>query len=205
MSLNTLYGINGVGKDRVASELKREHAPDLIITSASRVSMYLLGITTNFDAQRTIGREEYKKLESVPQAEMIELEVGPYRSFVEELSEKDERVVMLSHLVFALYLDRQVTYLTDRNIPDWYVAANDSLVQLVASPEEVLSRRLADQDEKSRERPASILQIAEHQALCDQEWERIARLPVTPQRGQHIVVNSDLQVATQRVNEAFYG
>lgn len=192
MSLDTLYGINGVGKDTVAAEIKSERAHDLQITSASRLSMYLLGITDHFDAQRKVSREQYQQLESVPQSEMIELENGPYREFIGELSSRSDRVLMLSHLVFALHLDQEVTYLKERHVPDWYIAQNDSMIQLTASPVEVLKRRKSDAVNGERDRPSLLDQIVEHQSLCDTEWSRIENGVVLPKNGIHIVDNSVL-------------
>lgn len=204
MSVNTLYGINGVGKDRIASELREQFIPDLTVTSASRLSMFLLGITSGFDSSQSVDRDAYKKLESVSQEEMVQLEEGPYRDFVGELAKRDERVLMLSHLVFALYLDKNLTYLTDRHIPNWYIEANQGMAQLVASPEEVLARRTIDQDDKSRDRPVSIEQIIEHQALCDLEWTRVATQASSMPQGMHVVLNSDVDQATRKVYELFY-
>lgn len=44
MGLNTIFGINGIGKDTVAEEL-RKRKPEVIVTSMSRVLMYILGIS----------------------------------------------------------------------------------------------------------------------------------------------------------------
>src|SRR5690606_33381552 len=112
MSLDTIYGINGVGKDTVAAELQKRQPRGLVITSMSRLSMYLLDITDNFDAQRSVTNDQYKKLETVPQEDMVALEEGPYREFVGELADGGDRVLMLSHLVFALHLGKTVSYLT---------------------------------------------------------------------------------------------
>lgn len=205
MSIDTLYGVNGVGKDAIAERIKSERVSNLTITSASRLCMYLLGITDNFDAQRKIGREQYKQLESMPQDEMVALEDGPYREFVGTLANCDDRVLMLSHLVFALHLDKEVSYLTERHIPGWYVGQNNSMIQLIASPEEILSRRKADALSGSRERPALISQIMEHQNLCDTEWMRIEEGDISPKKGMYIVENSSLTTTTNQVGDILYG
>lgn len=205
MSLNTLYGVNGVGKDTVAAEIKANRAQDVVITSASRLSMYLLGITDNFDAQRSISRDHYKKLESVPQTEMVELEEGPYKEFVTELANGGDRVMMLSHLVFALHLDKEVVYLADRHVPDWYISENDSLIQLTSTPEEILARRRIDALTGSRDRPALLSQIMAHQALCNTEWNRIKNGQTLPKKGMHTVENTSLPDTCLEVGDILYG
>lgn len=88
MTMNTLFGINGSGKDTVANELQQRlwRRSKLVVTSMSRMSMYLLGITDNFDAARSVRPEAYRTLEQVPQKQMVELESGPYKDLVEDLA-----------------------------------------------------------------------------------------------------------------------
>ena len=131
MALNTIFGINGVGKDTVANVLRADN-PNLSVTSMSRMLMYILGITKSYDVSEKASEEQYKKLEGIPQERMIEIENTEYKKLLSELSKSDENVLMLAHLILALRHGDKINYLTDRTIPDWYVNLNDSLIQLVA-------------------------------------------------------------------------
>lgn len=206
MSLSTLYGINGVGKDTIAAEVKRAYADDITITSMSRLCMFLLGITESLDSQEPVDTTAYRKLESVPQSEMRQLEDGPCKEYIQTISENSQRVLMLSHLVFALHIDLcNVTYLTDRRIPDWYIQANNAVVQLKAPAETILARRFKDAFlDNARERPTALDQILDHQALCDEEWQRLSAKHADLPRGMHIVQNQDIDQATKHVYEVLY-
>ena len=72
MAITTIFGINGVGKDTVANSL-RTNNPDLLVTSISRMLMYILGITKTYDVNEKVCEEQYKMLESVPQEKMIKI------------------------------------------------------------------------------------------------------------------------------------
>lgn len=208
MSFNTLYGINGVGKDTVANRLKQDYDHTMTITSMSRLSMYLLGITDHYDAQRKVSTEAYAELEQVPQPEMVELEEGACRDFIHDLAQSDQNTLMLSHLVFALHVGhREPVYLTDRRIPDWYIQENSGIVQLQAEPETIISRRLRDLEDEAvqRVRPTALEQVKTHQTLCDTEWNRLLSRPIVIPKGLHIVENHDLDDTVNKVGEILYG
>lgn len=204
MPLNTLYGINGVGKDTVAERLRQSVDRQLIVTSMSRLSMYLLGIVKSFDVSGEVPGDAYKRLEQVPQPEMIALENGPYKEMVGELAQGNDRALLLGHLVTALHLGGSINYLTERSTPDWYIESNASFVQLTAPADIVMQRRQRDASGGVRSRPTEISQIMEHQELCDQEWERIGTGLVKPSKGMYVIENRDLDTTVEEVREALY-
>jgi len=176
MALSTLYGVNGVGKDTIGAELLSRH-PDTQLTSESRLFMYILGITSDYRAQTKASREQYKQLEDTPQKRMLEIQDTDYMYLVDDLKKRENTTILLSHLVFALHLDKEITYLDSRETPEWFVDANDTLVQLVAPPEVILERRM--QDAAQRDRGAFTLEdIQTHQRLCDRKWEKLTALAV---------------------------
>ena len=201
MTLSTLYGINGVGKDTVAEKLRESVDQRLIVTSMSRLSMYLLGIAKDLDVSGKLPPDAYKRLEQVPQPEMIALENGPYKEMVAELADGGDKALLLGHLVTALHLGGSINYLTDRTTPDWYIENNSSFVQLTAPAETIMQRRQRDASTGVRSRPVEFDQIIEHQELCNQEWERIESGLVTPSRGMHVIENQDLDRAVAEVRE----
>ena len=144
MALTTIFGINGVGKDTVANELRIKNT-DISVTSMSRVLMYILDITKTYDVSEKVCEDQYKKLESVPQSKMIEIENTDYKKILCEIAKSDKNVLMLSHLISALRHGEQINYLTDRLTPDWYVDANNALIQLVAPFNVISERRKNDQ------------------------------------------------------------
>ena len=92
MSLNTIFGINGVGKDTIAEQIRKNN-PNVRVTSMSRLLMYILGITSNFDVRKKVGEKEYGMLEAVPQSRMIEIENSEYRQFIERFSNSKENII----------------------------------------------------------------------------------------------------------------
>ncbi len=204
MSLDTLYGINGVGKDTVAERLRQSTDRNLIVTSMSRLSMYLLGITKSFDVSKPVSGEAYKQLEQVPQPEMVALENGPYKDMIGELAQGGDRALLLGHLITALHLGGSVKYLTERPTPDWYIENNSSMIQLTAPANTILQRRQHDASGGVRSRPVEIGQIVEHQELCDEEWSRIENGSAKPLNGLHIVENQNLETAVAKVKEIIY-
>lgn len=195
MALTTIFGINGVGKDTVANELRIKNT-DISVTSMSRVLMYILDITKTYDVSEKVCEDQYKKLESVPQSKMIEIENTDYKKILCEIAKSDKNVLMLSHLISALRHGEQINYLTDRLTPDWYVDANNALIQLVAPFNVISERRKNDQ---TRNRNVDISEIEYHQSLCTNEWERIKRVKPETINKMFIVENVDLSKATNDI------
>ena len=195
MALTTIFGINGVGKDTVANELRINNT-DISVTSMSRVLMYILDITKTYDVSEKVCEDQYKKLESVPQSKMIEIENTDYKKILCEIAKSDKNVLMLSHLISALRHGEQINYLTDRLTPDWYVDANTALIQLVAPFSVISERRKNDQ---TRNRNVDISEIEYHQSLCTNEWERIKRVKPEAINKMFIVDNIDLCKTTSDI------
>ena len=112
MGLTTIFGVNGVGKDSVAEGLRKRH-PEVRITSMSRILMYALGISKTCDIRERISEEQYKLLENTPQSIIANIENNQYRHLLERMANSDENVIFLAHLVSALRLGDEKTYLTD--------------------------------------------------------------------------------------------
>lgn len=195
MGLYTIFGINGVGKDTVANELKKNN-PNIKVTSMSRILMYILGITTTYDTFEKINDEQYRILENTPQNIMIDIENNQYRKLLEKMAESEEDIIFLTHLVSALRLQGETRYLKDRLTPKWFIELNKELIQLVA-PADVISER-RERDSK-RKREIDINQILEHQELCSKEWERIAISNILNKDRMHIVNNINLTEATNEI------
>ena len=162
----------------------------------SRVLMYILDITKTYDVSEKVCEDQYKKLESVPQSKMIEIENTDYKKILCEIAKSDKNVLMLSHLISALRHGEQINYLTDRLTPDWYVDANNALIQLVAPFNVISERRKNDQ---TRNRNVDISEIEYHQSLCTNEWERIKRVKPETINKMFIVENVDLSKATNDI------
>ena len=200
MAITTIFGINGVGKDTVANSL-RTNNPDLLVTSISRMLMYILGITKTYDVNEKVCEEQYKMLESVPQEKMIKIENTDYKDMLDEIASSKEDLIMLSHLISALRHGDKIQYLTDRTTPDWYVKLNQALIQLVAPSEIVSYRRKND---VNRKRETSIEEIEYHQSLCTNEWERIKRVNPDTTNRMFIVNNINLSDATNEIEQIMH-
>jgi len=200
MAISAMFGVNGVGKDTVA-ECLRYKQPEITVTSMSRLLMYILGITTTYDVREKVREEQYKRLEKVPQETMIKLEQEEYRYLLEKISQNEGAVLVLSHLISALRHGDKVQYLKERKIPDWFLELSENLIQLVAPADVISQRRFRD---TSRNRNSDIEQILEHQALCNQEWERIENSSILIKRKMQIVENVDLEVASCEVARVLF-
>lgn len=200
MAITTIFGINGVGKDTVANSL-RTNNPDLLVTSISRMLMYILGITKTYDVNEKVCEEQYKMLESVPQEKMIKIENTDYKDMLDEIASSKEDLIMLSHLISALRHGDKIQYLTDRTTPDWYVKLNQALIQLVAPSDIVSYRRKND---INRKRETSIEEIEYHQSLCTNEWERIKRVNPDTTNRMFIVNNINLSDATNEIEQIMH-
>ena len=146
MGLITIFGINGVGKDTVADKIKEKN-PDITITSMSRMLMYLLGISKTYDTREKINEKKYKKLENTPQEIIRDIENNQYKQLLEQLSCADN-VIFLAHLVSELRLGNETKYLTDKQIPKWFIDINEQMIQLVA-PASIISQRRRNDKSKS--------------------------------------------------------
>lgn len=200
MAITTIFGINGVGKDTVANSL-RTNNPDLLVTSISRMLMYILGITKTYDVNEKVCEEQYKMLESVPQEKMIKIENTDYKDMLDEIASSKEDLIMLSHLISALRHGDKIQYLTDRTTPDWYIKLNQALIQLVAPSEIVSYRRKND---VNRKRETSIEEIEYHQSLCTNEWERIKHVNPDTTNRMFIVNNINLRDATSEIEQIMH-
>lgn len=200
MGLYTIFGINGIGKDTVAKEIRKK-TQDIEVTSMSRLLMFILGISKSYDVQEKINEEQYKALEKMPQSTMRFIEDNEYRQLLERLAKEDKDVIFLSHLITALRLGNKVEFLENRKTPDWFVDINDKLIQLVAPAQMVAERRQRD---KTRTRCYEIDEIIKHQELCTKEWERIKKKDYCTARKMSIVENIDLNQAVREVENIIF-
>ena len=200
MSLTTIYGINGIGKDTIVEELIKRN-PKLKATSMSRINMYLLGITNTYDLKEKVTEKQYKMLEETPQKIMVNLENNQYRKLLEELSKEDNDIIFIGHLISSLRLGEEITYLTDRLTPGWFIKLNKNLIQLKAPINMIADRRKND---KSRKRSENLAEIKFHQQLCDKEWERIKKITTEMENKMYIVNNIDLDTAVREVESIVF-
>lgn len=201
MAIVTIYGVKGVGKDTVAQRL-HDRNPTLILSSESRVMMYVLGIARDFRSEFTPSRDQYKTLEDVLQAGEFNLEDKRYEAFIGELAAAKNDVLITSHLVYLLHLGQETSYRTDIETPEWYIKTGRAFIQLVAPSSAILQRRLVDYD--LRQRPVSgIEEIEHHQSLCDVKWERLTRL-APPRTPCVIIENVDLVIAVEQAEKVLY-
>ncbi len=200
MGLYTIFGINGIGKDTVAEEIRKKRQ-DIEVTSMSRLLMFILGISKSYDVREKITEEQYKALEKIHQSTMKSIESNEYRQLLEKLAKGDKDVIFLSHLITALRLGNKVEFLEDRKTPDWFVDINGKLIQLVAPAQIVAERR---QKDKTRRRCYEIDEIIKHQELCTKEWERIKRKDYYTAKKMSVVENIDLNQAVREVENIVF-
>ena len=202
MALDTIYGINGVGKDTVAHELAADNV-SLSLTSESRVLMYILGICNVYDSRTQVSRDQYRRLEDTPQSKMLEISGTDYKEFVGNLQNSRRRTLMLSHLVFALYLDKAITYLSDKDVPEWYVGANHSLIHLIAPSETIYLRRSNNKSTRDRGNFTES-DVKYHQELCNIQWAKVSKYAAKLSIPTATISNLDLRECVSSVKEVIY-
>jgi len=201
IGLNTIFGINGVGKDTVAEAL-RQRNPEIKVVSGSRLLMYLLGIAESYDVRERVSEYQYKILEQTSQSIKVHVMENEYRQQLEKMSKDGENVILLAHLVTAFRHGSKIQYLKERPLPTWHAEINTNLIQLVAPAILISERRKTD---ATRHRQTSVAQIIKHQALCDKEWGRIELLGPCIKDKMHTVKNIDLETAVKEVESIVYG
>ena len=95
MAITTLFGINGVGKDTIAENLRKKN-PEITVSSVSRMLMYILGISKTYDVREKVTEEQYKILESIPQTQMVKIENEEYRRILEKIAKEDKKVIFIN-------------------------------------------------------------------------------------------------------------
>lgn len=199
MSLETIYGINASGKDAIANKLK-ENDSSIFITTESRLLMYLLEITKSYAAEDVVSKEQYKALENTSQEKIKEVTETTYKKMLENFRESKNNILLLSHLVFMLHIDKEPVFL-DQKDPAFPEISN-GLIHIKSSEEDILIRRNNDNINGIRLRSHSSLElITKHQTLCDVKWEKITLLR-TPETYITIINNNGgLEVAVREVQD----
>jgi thymidylate kinase len=169
-----IYGINGSGKFDIASYLADfflKKGETSIITRESRIIMYLLGIVDDFDARVSVALNKYKILENTNSLIIKKVYQTLYEDFIFRLTKKYNNVFLLSHLVFALYIDKErVEYLSEFREPVWLIKRADLVVNVNTSPRIILKNR-ADTSQYSRSQiMLNLGNIKYHQELCNKKW-----------------------------------
>jgi len=171
MSLITIYGINASGKDAIASKLQEKNS-NIFTTSESRLLMFNLGITNSYGAKDIVSRDQYKKLENTSQEEIVRITNTKYLKNLEKFRNSEKTILLLSHLVFLLHIDKEPVFLNQKD--PVFPEISSGLIHIKSNPEEILDRRNADNASGLRHRFHSKLDlIVKHQNLCDMKWEKI--------------------------------
>lgn len=197
MPLITIYGINAVGKDTIAKELKSEN-PEIFVTSESRLLMYHLGIIDEFGIDSSVTKSDYKKLESTTQDRILSITNGTFKADLVKFRNSRRITILLSHLVFMLHIDKaDPIFLTDKD-PAFPELA-DALIHIKSDPEDIFSRRIKDNIDGIRERYHTDLKlIKKHQSLCDEKWGKIIKNRTKD--SYTIIFNGDIKKAISEVN-----
>jgi adenylate kinase len=201
MSLEIIFGINASGKDTIAKKLKKIDN-EIQITSESRLLMYHLGYISSFYFENPINKEDYKKLENTSQEKIKQITKTSYKQTLENFRDSNIRYVLLSHLVFALALDKnKPIYLTDRDVPSWYNKVGNNFIQIICNAEEILRRRIKDKNNNTRDRGNidSFVEITKHQNLCNIKWEKFVKN--LPKNSYIIIENNNLKRAVNMINK----
>lgn len=167
-----MFGINAVGKDTIANKFM-ERNPKTFITSESRLLMHYLGIIDKCGVDDQVAREDYKKLENTSQKRIKTITNGVYKDSLISFSQNSHLTILLSHLVFMLHIDKEEpVFLDDKDPP--FTELSNGLIQIKSGIEDILSRKIKDNEKGIRERYHCAKElIKKHQLLCDKKWEKI--------------------------------
>lgn len=202
MPLIVTFGVNGVGKDTLAKELKKRH-PTLELLIGSRIMLKGLG----FDIKIDVGsppptREMYKVLEGLSEETKLAMTDNIFRETLVEFKNTGRRGILSSHLVIARRSrDNTIEFQKDL-FRKWFPEVFDGFVLIEASPESIIKRQGFDKTTGFRDRGELTKEtIVEQQNLTKLEWEKV-KSSTKPERRLEIF-NEDLVLVTRQLEE-FY-
>ena len=163
--LIVLTGVNGSGKDTVASKVieKLGTQDSSTIISESRMLMYINGITDSPDSRLQVDKDKYVQLESISPESNAMLMKKKFPALIKRIINSNDYTFYLTHLVFQRYLldgEADFLYAPIRHLIDHA----DVWINLDVDSEDILQRRMTD---KSRVRNVTnVKEIEHHQNLC---------------------------------------
>lgn len=174
--LIVIYGINGVGKDSFASELNKIYKNSIVV-SDQKILMYHLGLIDNFESKNSVDRAKYKVLENTPNDDFEKIYDKKFVVTLESLKNKYDYVFLISHLVVALFIDKdKPTYLDTEEINKklkYILEGANGIILLKSSAEEILGRRLSDTG--IRDRLVDVEEIFQHDKLNNEKWNEVCK------------------------------
>lgn len=164
-----IYGINGVGKDRIAKEIQKEKS-NVLIVSQSRLLMYHLGIVKKFISNVELKSGAYKKLEAIEEKRIKILSENLCRKTIVELSASGRIVLYLSHLEIVKFFQGQ--YVCFPSEPTEWIRKEAARVVLIdANSKDILNWR----NRGVRERPSSLAEIILQKKVVMNEWKKLIK------------------------------
>lgn len=202
MPLIITFGVNGVGKDTLAKELKKRH-PELELLNGSRIMLRSLGFDIGMDVgSPTPTRAMYKVLEDLPEETKLAMTDGVFKEGLVDFKNTSRSGILSSHLVIARK-NRNNTIEFQKNLfREWFPEVFDGLVLIEASPESIIKRQGLDKTAGFRDRGDLTREmIVEQQNLAKLEWEKVKSR--TKHESRLEIFNRDLKLAARQFEE-FY-
>jgi len=175
-----IYGINGVGKDRIAKKISKTNSKILVV-SQSKLLMYHLGITNGFTSDTKAEPSAYKKLESIKEKRITRLGETVCRKTLLDLSASGKIVLYLSHLAVAKFFQKKDDRSASKPV-GWVKKEADGLIFIRADLKDILVWRKKDE----RKRTENLTEINLQQQTAEKQWRELVKKTSVP----HIVIQN---------------
>lgn len=175
MSLISIFGLNGSGKDTLIAKLKYQY-PKIVLISGSRVMMKSLGLQVDITTDFPISREYYELLEKTPNNVKMQIFDNEYFATLKEFNNTGRTGIILNHLVVPRKEHGHITF--DSQIRPWYLQVYSLMIYIKAKPEEIYLRQERDRVSGKRVREIFTLdEIKETEIQSDQLWHDLFERP----------------------------
>lgn len=180
--LIVFYGINGVGKDRIAKEILKTNK-DFLVISQSRLLMYHLGIVKSFISKTELKQSTYQTLETIKEKEIKNLSETLCRKTILDLSNSGKMVFYLSHLNVVKFFQNK--YKCSPSKPTkWIKKEADALIFINANSSDIFTWRKNSKDKRNRQ--GSLANINLQKKIAKEEWQKLIKNIHIP----HIVIQN---------------
>ncbi len=172
MPLVLLVGINGVGKDTVANEIKTRW-PGIKVVSGSKVFMKAAGLSVGLNTNQPASLQDYQFIEAIPADEAEQIYNTQFYQILSDLKNSSAITLLLYHLcIVKVDPKSNAISFDDSFVRDWYYDLFDCFILLHTDATQIQTRQLADATSGRRSRPVlPLTAITEQMKRSNQQWE----------------------------------
>lgn len=178
MPLFITFGINGCGKDTIATNILKQR-PDIVLLSGSRIMLKGLGYDVGIEVNSPVTKEMYDHLESIPARTKEQMADEVFKNVLLEFKNTNKIGILSSHLVIAKREGHNILY--EQNlVRSWFPEVFDGFVFIKGDPSQIYLRHIKDKQANTRDRGLSTIEsLTNQQELSLDEWAKLVKLVPT--------------------------